>query len=252
MSGSEKSPGQKAKYRLLFEELLGDIEAGRYHPGDRLPSEGQLASSLGYSLGTVQRSLRELAELGIVERIHGSGTFVSKARAPEGHLLHFRFRSEGGERLLPIYFETESLNFTEAAGPWVDCLGEDANGYIEIRRKINVNREFDIFSEIYLPRARFEPLLELKPADLDGVSIRDMLLDRFGTPTVKTKQSIICGVFPPRVGQLINVPIGQFGLILTVTSETSRRSPILWQRAFVPPSDREMEFVTANRLYAAK
>lgn len=246
MSESVKKHQSKTKYRILSDALVDDIDKGKLLPGDRLPSEDKLVTALGYSLGTVQRALRHLAELGIVERVHGSGTFVAGVRTPEKHLRHFRFQSDDGSTILPIFFKTQGLEHTDCKGPWAECLGHDRAGYVKIQRVISVDREFEIFSELYLPATRFSALLELKPTDLDGVSIRDMLAERFDTLTLETKQSIICDVFPPRVGRVINVPIGQFGMVLTVSSTTHRRIPITWQRAYIPPSDRQMEFVTQS------
>ena len=244
MTQNKGNQRPKTKYQVVSDALMADIESGKLRPGDRLPSEDQLVSQLGYSLGTVQRALRDLAELGVVVRIHGSGTFVSGARPPEDHLIHFRFRAEGESKLLPVYFETESLEHTDSRGPWADALGDDDKGYVKIHRLISVNQEFEVFSELYLPATRFSLLLDMEPADLDGVSIRDMLSERFNTPTLRADQTIICTAFPPRVTRRIGMCVGQFGVMLTVLSETYRNVPIIWQRAYLPPSDRQMEIVT--------
>ena len=233
----------KTKHQAISDALLDDIEQGRLQPGDRLPSEDRLASELGYSLGTVQRALRSLVNLGVVVRVHGSGTFVCGARPPESHLRHFRFRSEGGKKLLPVYFETASLEATKESGPWSAFLGDDCNGYVKIERLISVNREFEVFSEVYLSGSGFSTLLDKQPHDFDGVSIRDMLSDTLGTPTVRTDQALACGPLPPRVSRRFGVPSGMTGMILTIQSRTYRHAPIIWQRAFVPASDRQMEIL---------
>lgn len=44
--------------------------------GQRLPAERTLAAALCVSRGTVVRAFEELADRGVVERLHGSGTFV--------------------------------------------------------------------------------------------------------------------------------------------------------------------------------
>jgi len=51
----------------VLESLRGDILAGRYRPGDRLPSERDLSVSLGVHRGAVREGLRSLAHLGLVE-----------------------------------------------------------------------------------------------------------------------------------------------------------------------------------------
>jgi GntR family transcriptional regulator len=233
----------KIKYKILSQTLTENINKGKLKPGDRLPSEDKLVTTLGYSLGTVQRSLRHLVELGVVERVHGSGTFVAGIRAPEEHLRHFRFLNEDGSKLLPIYFKTHDITHTDCKGPWVDSLGIDQAGFVKIDRVINVNREFEIFSELYLPASQFASLLEMQPSQLDGVSIRDMLAERFNTQTLNTRQSIVCDVFPPRVAKVINMPMGQFGIVLTASNASHLHVPIIWQRAYIPPSDRQMEFL---------
>lgn len=241
---SDPMTQSKTKYQRVSDALLADIEGGKLRPGDRLPSEEQLVSELGFSLGTVQHALRDLVDLGVVKRVHGSGTFVSGARPPEEHLRHFRFKADDGKSLLPVFFETDSLELTHSSGPWSQFLGEDVKGYVRIRRLVSVNREFEIFSELYLPATRFAPLLQMEPSDLDGVSIRDMLVDKLKTPTLHTTQTTLCTMLPPRAARRIDIPVGMLGMILTIQSETYRHAPIIWQRAYVPPSDREMEMVS--------
>jgi DNA-binding LacI/PurR family transcriptional regulator len=57
--------------------LRDDVRGGRYSPGDRLPSEIDLARQLGVSRGTVRQALVALLEEGLLETVPGRGTFVS-------------------------------------------------------------------------------------------------------------------------------------------------------------------------------
>ena len=59
------------------EELARRIEVGEWRPSQRLPSEPELAASLGVSRPTLREALRSLAEDGFVTRVQGSGTFVT-------------------------------------------------------------------------------------------------------------------------------------------------------------------------------
>lgn len=58
------------------EALEQAIEAGTYRPGQRLPSEEELAEQLVVSRPTLRESLRLLEERGMIRRRHGRGTFV--------------------------------------------------------------------------------------------------------------------------------------------------------------------------------
>ena len=67
------------KYRRVFDDLRGEILAGKYLPGQKLPSETDLMKRYGTSRITVGRAVRELRERNLVERRAGSGTFVRAA-----------------------------------------------------------------------------------------------------------------------------------------------------------------------------
>lgn len=62
--------------------LAVDLEAGKYGPGDQLPTERELAMSLGVSLAPVRAALDQLAQTGVVVRRQGKGTFVNHRRVP--------------------------------------------------------------------------------------------------------------------------------------------------------------------------
>ncbi len=62
------------------------IEAGEWRPSDRLPSEPDLAASMGVSRATLRDALRSLEEDGFVTRLQGSGTFVTHRRRMKNNL----------------------------------------------------------------------------------------------------------------------------------------------------------------------
>jgi DNA-binding LacI/PurR family transcriptional regulator len=71
-------PSQRQpKYQRIREHLYAEINAGRYAPGQALPTEAQLAEMLGISRNTIRQALGELEGDGIVKRVQGRGTFVT-------------------------------------------------------------------------------------------------------------------------------------------------------------------------------
>ena len=78
----EKPAIRRTKHREVFEHVLSDIESGKFKEGERLPSEAELVTQFTASRPTVARALRDLQNLGLVERKVGSGTYVRKARKP--------------------------------------------------------------------------------------------------------------------------------------------------------------------------
>lgn len=64
-------------WRLIAEELRLEIDGGRLHAGDRLPTEHLLAERFGVNRHTARRAIAALAAEGLVESRRGSGTFVT-------------------------------------------------------------------------------------------------------------------------------------------------------------------------------
>ncbi|MDI4644068.1 GntR family transcriptional regulator [Cohnella hashimotonis] len=69
---------QYPKYQRLKEEIVSWIAGGKYRPGDKLPSENELAEQFGLSRQTVRQSIGELVSEGWLSREQGKGTFVAK------------------------------------------------------------------------------------------------------------------------------------------------------------------------------
>jgi len=73
------------KYQQVYRALAGDIRAGRFKRGDRLPSEAELVRLFGASRITVGRAVKDLQQAGLVERRAGSGTYVKLPAETAGH-----------------------------------------------------------------------------------------------------------------------------------------------------------------------
>lgn len=75
-------------YIQISELLAREIAAGIWPDGARLPTEVELARSLGVAVGTLRKALADLEGRGLLERIQGSGTYV-RARAKTGAIYEF-------------------------------------------------------------------------------------------------------------------------------------------------------------------
>ena len=64
--------------------MLDYLFSGQVRPGDRIPSERQLADDLGVNRPSVREAIRALAFLGLLEVRMGSGTYF---RGPDQELL---------------------------------------------------------------------------------------------------------------------------------------------------------------------
>ncbi|HYZ67792.1 MAG TPA: GntR family transcriptional regulator [Mycobacterium sp.] len=66
-------------YRQLS-DLLETRLAEQARPGDRLPSEAELSAEFDVNRLTVRRALDELNQRGLIETVHGKGSFVALPR----------------------------------------------------------------------------------------------------------------------------------------------------------------------------
>lgn len=72
-------------YAQLAQSLRQLIADESYSPGSRLPAEAALAKSFGVSAMTARQAVTVLVEEGLVERVHGSGTFVRRVQVAKSH-----------------------------------------------------------------------------------------------------------------------------------------------------------------------
>jgi GntR family transcriptional regulator len=63
---------------LAYIQVADDLAAriGRGELSGRMPAERDLASEYGVAYGTIRRAMEVLRERGLVESVHGRGTFT--------------------------------------------------------------------------------------------------------------------------------------------------------------------------------
>lgn len=69
-------PPERASFRLIKDEILRRVTGGMWGPGTLLPGEIELAAEFDCSRATINRAMRELSELGLLERKRKAGTRV--------------------------------------------------------------------------------------------------------------------------------------------------------------------------------
>jgi DNA-binding GntR family transcriptional regulator len=77
------APGGKddTAYMRVVDDIAARIASGELTPGVRLRSERDLAGHYGVAYGTIRRAAEVLRERGLIETIHGRGTFVKQQSA---------------------------------------------------------------------------------------------------------------------------------------------------------------------------
>ena len=116
----------------LYEQVIGQIQdriiSGELRPGDRLPSERELAEQLNVSRTVIREAVKALSQKGLVEIRTGRGTFITDG-TPEAvrHSIDLMMRLEqaSGQRwVVEVREIIEPEIAARAAGHMTDeCLG---------------------------------------------------------------------------------------------------------------------------------
>jgi GntR family transcriptional regulator len=162
------------KYAQIVAHIERAIAAGELGPGDRLPSERELAADHGVSRMTVRQALQTLESRGLLRRAIGrsGGSFVARPKL-ERDLRMFSGLSEQLRRQ------------GVAAGARIVSTRE-ADGAIEIVRVRLADGEPFALERSSFPGDRFAGLLGL---DLSG-SLYDLLDDHFDAAPVRAVERI--------------------------------------------------------------
>jgi GntR family transcriptional regulator len=176
----------------IRDDLRMRLTSGEWAPGQRLPSETELAAQYGVARMTIRQAVGALASEGAVVRRQGLGTFaLDHAPATStDELLSFtdEMRGQGHEiqtRLLNAAVEQPPPIAREALQ-----LGESA-ATVMVRRARLVDGCPIVIQSSWLPYARFAGL-DANPL-LDG-SLYAMLETHYGVHIVRTRQVFTAAV----------------------------------------------------------
>jgi DNA-binding GntR family transcriptional regulator len=230
------------KYAQLRETLYAAIRAGHWQPGGRLPTETELTRVTGFSLGTVQRALRELADEGIVVRSQGSGTYVAEGKGPIDEPLHLRFLGgEGEPTFLPLFPKVISRARIQERGPWSQWLAQTGADIVRIDRQLSVNGEFSVYNRFYFNAGTFPEITARPLATLDGVNLKQLLGGGFNMPITNVQQTVSLVKFSAEASAAIGVKPGTRGMLLESAGAAGRGTPIYFLESFIPPNSRRLD-----------
>jgi len=78
---------QETLYEKIYNRLIYDIRTSKLMPGDRVPSEKELADEYKVSRITTKKAMEMLVQSGYIERIRGKGSYVTNIDAGREHML---------------------------------------------------------------------------------------------------------------------------------------------------------------------
>ncbi len=196
-------------YHQLAEELAAQIRNGSLGPGERLPSEPELAKRHGIGRPTVRQATDLLVQRRLIERKRGSGTFVRPATervdifSLAGTLQSFR--SSGLELRTKLLEAVALRRVREDENPHNPFRGKDAYSFV---RSSDVDSVPVLVEHVYLDPIVFRDLDEVP---LRGTSLSELVRERYFLEPTSGEQSFVVTPGPPRtqaaLGLAPDVPV---------------------------------------------
>jgi GntR family transcriptional regulator len=183
-------------YMQIEQQLADAVLAGRMRPGDRLPTERELAERLCVSRMTVRQALASLERRGLVDRGVGRGTFVAEPKVEHDLRTVAGFTAqleraglEPAARLLRAAVEPAPPATAQALG-----LQPGAPAVHVERVRTGAGRPLTL-EDSWLPDALFPGICELP---LDG-SLYALMRDRYDREPVRAVERL--EPVPARAGE---------------------------------------------------
>lgn len=164
-------------YKQLAEILRKSIHEGQYKPGDKLPSENDLAQRYNISRITATAALEELVNARLAYRMRGLGTFVAQP-----FLNDFSFFSSFSEDMLSRGLNPSSVLISLGSEKPDDITCEKLKvprdkEYCCLVRVRKANNQPVAFQRAYLVCDKYP---ELEKADLEALSLFDVMRSVYG------------------------------------------------------------------------
>lgn len=162
-------------YVQLERALLTKMRQDGLRPGDRIPTEAEIAETYAVSRATIRQALTRLTADGYVERIQGLGSFVAKPRPTHTPLLTSFTENMRSQGYRPSRRVVESSTI-ETPEDQLAILGSEATRCQYLLRLMLADDEPVGVSETWLPVDVLGGRLDLFEASrLEASSLYDVL-----------------------------------------------------------------------------
>lgn len=232
----KRSAKTKPLYLAIEDHVLDLVASPDYGPGDKIPSERQLADDLGANRMTVRKAIDRLVDRGVLERNGTSGTRVpapSVARPIDLSEARgiTRIISAGGGKpgntLLHFGEAVASERIAQRTGL------KPGAPLVMFRRLWSANGAPFCIETTWLPADRFAAV---HAEDLvAGQSLYALLSERFGVTKIATEREISVGAAADLEARHLGLKTGAPTLVLRLVARDAAGRPVEYTKSVNNP-----------------
>lgn len=218
-------------YHQLKEILLEKIESGQWTAGDKISSEHELRKEYHISRNTVKKALDDLVAEGLLHRIQGKGTFVSKPKfeqALTGFYSFSKVMEEKGMHPKDVILSIEEKTVKPSIAKQLQI--KESQEVFALRRLRCADSEPIILETSYIPKT---VIPKLPKEALEKVSLYDFMEHEYGIIVTKAKEIFEPVLIRDYESHYLEVEEGLPALLLDRLAYNSEGTPVEFCRSIV-------------------
>ncbi|UOE57395.1 GntR family transcriptional regulator [Bacillus sp. CMF12] len=219
-------------YHQLKEILRESVDNGNWNTGDKVPSENQLMDEYGVSRNTVKKAIEELVQDGVLYRIQGKGTFVSKPKFQQPLMGFYSFSKvlkEHGMNPKDIILEIREVKPTAKIKEGLQMIGDE--GVIELKRLRCANNEPIILESSFFTKKTVPDMSKLN--EIGPISLYDLLEQQFNVVITRAKEAFEPVLIRADESEHLQTKEGLPALLLERTAFDKEGNPVEFCRSIV-------------------
>lgn len=202
------------RYATVERHLLTELADGRYPVGSRFPTEMELCARFGVSRHTVREALRRLTDMGLLQRLQGSGTLVQALHKPVEFSQSINSLTELYQYAVETRLEVEQEAAVAVRGSLAEAMGCDPDSRwlrFEGLRVARGDGTAVCWTELYLAGS----LAGLRERVGREVTPIHVMIEAAGHTIRRVEQELRAVTIPAPVAVRLGVPADSAGLRIT-------------------------------------
>ena len=218
------------RYRQIRDEIARNIASQTWRQGEAIPNETELAKTHRVAIGTIRQAIDLLTAEGLLERIHGKGTFVRRPSFSSSLFRFFRHHSETGEPLMPSGRVLERRRAPAPAEVRRALLLRPEAGAIRMKRLRKLGRDVVLLEEIWLPEERFAGILKVDPTQLEPL-LYPAYETLFKVLVTRAEETLSVSLASPSVAKMLGLEKGDPLMVIERCAFDQDGRPVEWRRS---------------------